>query len=803
MGSQQVHRPGPLKQDNKRHKFGRHRTNRSINTDNRGRKDDIKAITKRKDIIRRHDRRNQMKQIRHNRREETLLAKRGLGTDSLPPILVAVLDMNIEDSDNQNQSVETFLDLVRNCDQSCVINSDDNGRNFHISFPRLKTRFEFIIIDNKDLYSALDSVKVADILLLLHSVTGGQQNWLLDAIYSHTLPTTVHVINGLSGLSTKKKNDLKKSLQKLIDCKFPDEKLRSIDNSSEASQLMHYMSNCKRRHNAFRSHRSQVLAERVDFSPNDNSESEFGTLKVWGYVRNRALDVNSLVHIPGFGDFQMSLIEVLSDPNPSVKNKTDKSDNSMAIDKNDLKLVLRADPTKQQPIDSENSPDPMEGEQTWPTDEELNAAKEEQKIVKKVPKGTSDYQAVWIVDDDNVANEEEDDDEEESESDEDEDEDMMEARDESEEENEDDEKGAEDEMETMSVTGSVNEANYDQKLDLSEEQTALQKFKEQRQYELFPDEVDTPNDQLAKTRFARYRGLKSFRTSSWDPKENLPKDYSRIFQFENFYRTKRRVFNEDESGAQNGSYVCVHVCNVPKALYQSFVDNKKPLLLYGLLPHEHRMSTMNLVIKKVSSFSEPIKSKESLIYHVGCRRFRASAIFSSHTNGDKHKLERFLRSDVAVVATLYAPITFPPASVLVYKEFSDGTQQLVATGSLLSCDPDRITVKRIVLSGHPFKINRKHAVVRYMFFNREDILWFRPIELRTKYGRKGHIKEPLGTHGHMKCVFDRQLNSQDTVLMNLYKRVFPKWTYDSNVNSTPTITSNTIDESVDNTEDME
>lgn len=35
----------------------------------------------------------------------------------------------------------------------------------------------------------------------------------------------------------------------------------------------------------------------------------------------------------------------------------------------------------------------------------------------------------------------------------------------------------------------------------------------------------------------------------------------------------------------------------------------------------------------------------------------------------------------------------------------------------------------------------------------------------------------------MKCVFDKQLRSQDTVLMNLYKRVYPRWTYDPYVPS--------------------
>ncbi|CAG2067883.1 unnamed protein product [Timema podura] len=44
----------------------------------------------------------------------------------------------------------------------------------------------------------------------------------------------------------------------------------------------------------------------------------------------------------------------------------------------------------------------------------------------------------------------------------------------------------------------------------------------------------------------------------------------------------------------------------------------------------------------------------------------------------------------------------------------------------------------------------------------------------------------------MKCVFDGQLKSEDTILMNLYKRVFPKWTYEPFVNAPPSLFINRL-----------
>lgn len=94
---------------------------------------------------------------------------------------------------------------------------------------------------------------------------------------------------------------------------------------------------------------------------------------------------------------------------------------------------------------------------------------------------------------------------------------------------------------------------------------------------------------------------------------------------------------------QPGWYIQVCIAHVNRQTFKAFamVENK-PLIVVALLPYEHKMSLLNVVLKSTSIYTQPIKSKERLIFQCGFRRFTACPIFSQHTNGAKHKVSRFI-----------------------------------------------------------------------------------------------------------------------------------------------------------------
>lgn len=127
----------------------------------------------------------------------------------------------------------------------------------------------------------------------------------------------------------------------------------------------------------------------------------------------------------------------------------------------------------------------------------------------------------------------------------------------------------------------------------------------------FPDEIDTPQDTPARTRFARYRGLRSFRTSPWDPYENLPSDYARTFQFEDYARTERNVRRyTDDHAVKTGTRVVVCLEGVPQEVVETFGPGH-PLVLFSLLQHEHKASVLNFTVQRNTEYEASVRSKVS------------------------------------------------------------------------------------------------------------------------------------------------------------------------------------------------
>ena len=138
----------------------------------------------------------------------------------------------------------------------------------------------------------------------------------------------------------------------------------------------------------------------------------------------------------------------------------------------------------------------------------------------------------------------------------------------------------------------------------SDDNIRMRRKEEKEEFE-FPDEVSLPKDMAARVRFQKYRGLQSFRHSSWDAYENLPIEYSRISQFQNFSRSRRRALICNQ-GIDEGTYISVYVRNVSKSQAELMMDSP---VVFALLPYEQRISAINFVVHKHASYDDPVKSK--------------------------------------------------------------------------------------------------------------------------------------------------------------------------------------------------
>ncbi|KHJ40067.1 AARP2CN domain protein [Trichuris suis] len=712
-----------------------------------GRTANILGVRKHCRTIGKKDRKNQRKQLRSLKQEQAN-ERKGTRNHVRPPVVVCILSLS------RSISPKNILSRLVQGRYKDHIAESERGLTF-LRLPERKSRFCFLCPDAVNMLDVLDSLKVADIVLF---VWNGQDYQLSDyllpllsSILAQGLPSFFNVLINPFENNVNYEQE-KRCLAAMADKWGLQGRFYKLDTAQEQDALLRLMSSCSTKPLSMQEHRTRLLVESCTIAESNSEvvlnlqrnvvslkrccilcQTGLCTLRLCGYVRGPSLDVNRLVHIPGWGDYQLSSVDVLLDPHPlhEFQKFTVSGFRNFAV----------ANPECQEKLYSEIVVDKLDLEEAEPiTEAELQLKGNDSTEHPKhfFPKGTSEYQATWMMDipeygesipdTENVLTISTD--------------------------------GTNDEA-CNSEVGSLESSYNVEMLDYEEMDTDCVSNKQdvatdwrvppsaRHEHKLFPDEIDTPAHEPARIRFQKYRSLKSFRTSFWDPKENLPHDYVRIVQFKNFSVTKKRILEQEVKGAVDGWYVAIYVKSVKmecagckSSLIADYCadavanpvlvlcNSSHPLVVYSLLPNEQKMALLNVLLRKHAFCDQPIRSKDELLFHIGYRRYFVSPVFSQHTNGDKHKVERFLPGNATVVASFFAPVMFPPAGVSVFKLSTNGQLSLVGTGSLMNVDADRVILKRVVLSGHPYKINRRHAVVRNMFFNR------------------GKISQAVSNHGH-------------------------------------------------------
>lgn len=711
---------------------------------------------------------NRNKMLLQQKRQDVIAAKR-LGKAGQPPKIVAVVAL---DDDVDLQAIRQIVQT--NTKDSSMEGSHESAFCVLSEVDKNKQKILFFNTP-RDPLALMDIAAAADVILLVASpgdCSEGVGLCVDDMGYHFTrllksqgYSCVMGAYQGLSRVPAKKHKDMKNLFSRFFETNFEDNpRVLPLETEADAKSLLRWIGNVKLKEPSIRTNRTYMLAEAVKFTANPDNP-QLGTLEMAGFARGYNFNVNHLVHIAGYDDYQLAQIEELMDSR-DIKSK--KAMDNVSWNR---QLTAMADPSKARDTTPLNPLDLLTNEQSIITEEEMRQAEEEGKAEQEKTKrkekeqatGVSEYQQVW---NEIVSSEDEDD------------------------EDEDDEKNAtmgskEEEEESKEDEGKT--VRFADSVTMSETADPESRKKLERDEINHPDEVETPREGRASERFARYRGLKSFKHSVWDKLESLPVEFGHINDFEDFNITRNSIVQMDleSATAPAGNRMILHARNVSLAHFTEMTQSQRPVVVWSLFEHEQKVSICHFQIRRNPEYEEVVKGKDLMMFQVGFRRFCARPIYTQHnTNADKHMVERYFHQGRFSVASVYCRIQFPPSPVLMFlpptgatpgrcPQIPSAATTLVANGSLLSVDPSRLLIKRIILTGYPAGTNKKAGIIRQMFWNPDDIRWFKPVEIWTKYGHVGHIKEPRGTKGYMKCIFSGFIKSNDTVCMSLYKRQFP------------------------------